>query len=1132
MDLLTPTFIVIISLSAILCRRPFQNFPLDDDFAIYTYRARFASQGFKWKKDLQIIGIPMWKMLLLDRLYGSKEGGVQRIRHLQTAFHLAASLIIYGALWSFTHNPWASFTGGLLYSFYGTSPDLTAGSFNFEQFYIPFVFSGLALLQTGPEWVILAGLCFGLATIPKYTTALFTAALAPAVWYEFGWLASVQFSLASIGVMALANLTEWKMGFWDAESRKQMKTRMATTLRLTRTKSMHFSVLFEIGQLFKQALPVWLGLLPLVLFLVQSKNTWLAAFTLVLFSMIIFQRAFSRYHYLPLFGLLSLACGLGMDMVSSLEPTTAGMILASFGVLLAWNLKTMAFYYLRPTEPETLAQYEKFDQYLYLPRLGKILKRLMRRRGESGERIFVWGTFSQLYHLVDSPASDNFLHYTIGPWDTPDLESFYDSFIGGLLQHKPKYLIKSFPDLDIQYLEEITGLRYKLLKVMLARFPVYRLESQDSPSVDPLDLSWQEKMGQMESLTQADWHAPGIIRADADQGKLITALRECRKLTKINPNDVEGYIYMGEVYAFLGLPGKSETAFETALQQASNWPDLRIKLAHQKLQLEKLDEALTLIQEEIRQFDYHPEDIFLHGLIMKREERYEEALIRFDKVRNEGLRRHDCWELSIECLVKLGDGDRLNNLYQETLGINEPKDREWLQTLIIKNLAQMNSNQRPEHETLEFYLQKNPGNGILRYAFASALEKFGDRLEAYKLFEELAKSKQNYSHIQANAWFRMALLVSPDKQTQFLQQCLKKQPSHQGAKDLLKNQPQAENTLKVTVQDFGKNTEKAKTSSKLQKGYPLKVSIVVPNWNGMRFVGMCLDSLAQLDFKDYEIIVIDNGSTDGSREMIEEKYPEVRLLKLPDNMGFAIACNEGIKASNAEYIVLLNNDIEVTPDWLRELYEGMERHPECGMGTTKMMFLDQRDVFYNTGDLFHSWSSGGGRGQGEKDLGQYEKEEYVFGACAGAGIYRREFFKQVGLFDEDFFIFAEDVDLNMRGQLQGLKAVYLPKAKVYHIGTATVGLYSDRYVYLCKRNDIWVFIKNYSLNMYFKYLYSIWKHQFSDIKYFTYRGQGQVLLKSKWDALKMLPQMLFRRFQIQRNRTFSDSEIKEHIITD
>jgi len=419
MDLLTPTFLVIISLSAILFRRPFQNFPLDDDFAIYTYRAHFASQGFQWKKDLQMIGIPMWKMLLLDKLYGSRKGGVQRIRHLQTAFHLAGSLAIYAALWNFTHNPWASFTGGLLYSFYGTSPDLTAGSFNFEQFYIPFIFSGLAFLQAGPEWVILAGLCFGLTYISKCTTALFTGVLAPLVWYGFGGLASAQFALTSVGVMALSNLTEWKMGFWNAESRKQLKTRMATTLRLTQTKKMHFSVLFEIGQLFKQALPVWLGLIPLGFYCVQDQNIWLLAFSLILFSMIIFQRAFSRYHYLPLFGLLSLGCGLGLDAVLTLEPTFAGVILAVFAALLAWNLKTMAFYYLRPTEPETLIHYEKFDQYLYLPRLGKILKRLMRMRGESGERIFVWGTFSQLYHLTGSPASDNFLHHTIGPWDTP-----------------------------------------------------------------------------------------------------------------------------------------------------------------------------------------------------------------------------------------------------------------------------------------------------------------------------------------------------------------------------------------------------------------------------------------------------------------------------------------------------------------------------------------------------------------------------------------------------------------------------------------------------------------------------------------------------------------------------------------
>ena len=1131
MDLLTLTFLVIISLSAILFRRPFQNFPLDDDFAIYTYRARFASQGFQWKKDLQIIGIPMWKMLLLDKLYGSKEGGVQRIRHLQTAFHLAGSLAIYGALWNFTSNPWASFTGGLLYSFYGTSPDLTAGSFNFEQFYIPFVFTGLALLQAGPEWVVLSGLCFGLATIPKYTTALFTGALAPGVWFEFGGLASVQFALASAGVMTIANLIEWKMGFWDAESRKQMKTRMATTLRLTQTKSMHFSVLFEIGQLLKQALPIWLGLIPLGYYLIKYQNTWLAAFSLVLFGMIIFQRAFSRYHYLPLFGLLSLACGLGMDTVLTLEPTTATIILISFGVLLAWNLKSMAFYYLRPTEPETLAQYEKFDQYLYLPRLGKILKRLMRMRGESGERIFVWGTFSQLYHLTDSPASDNFLHHTIGPWDTPDLEGFYDSFIGGLLHHKPRYLIKTFADLDVQRLQEITGLRYKLLKVVLARFPLYRLESVNTPLEDPLEeLSWQKKMGLLKSLTEGEWHAPGLDRSDEKRGMPTFALRECKKLVKLNKQDAGGYDYMGDIYTSMGLTERAEKQFGHVLKFAPDWPNTRIKLCHQKIKLNKLDEASRLLSEETKRFGNDLKVVFMQGLLQKSKSNYSEALKEFEKILEHEPGRHDCWQLSIECMQNLNDSNGLKKLYTEAGDANDKEDREWLQTLIAKSLAQLGSNLRPEHETLELYLQKDSANEILRYALASAFEKAGDRAKAYKLFEEITASSQNYPHIQANAWFRMAKLAVPEQQPELLQQCLKMQPSHQGAKDLLKNTPKITEAMELSIQNSGENTEKMKIYPSFHKGVPLKVSVVVPNWNGMRFVGMCLDSLAKLDFEDYEVIVVDNGSTDGSREMIEEKYPHVRLLKLPYNMGFAIACNEGIKASNAEYIVLLNNDIEVTSDWLRELYEGMERHPECGMGTTKMMFLDQRDVFYNTGDLFHSWSAGGGRGQGEKDLGQYEREEYVFGACAGAGIYRRDFFNKVGLFDEDFFIFAEDVDLNMRGQLQGLKTVYLPKAKVYHIGTATVGLYSDRYVYLCKRNDIWVFIKNYSLSMYFKYLFSIWKHQFADIKYFTYRGQGQVLWKSKWDALKMLPQMLFRRFQIQRTRTISDQAIEKLII--
>jgi len=1129
MELLTTFHLLTLIVSAFLCRFPFLNFPLDDDFAIYTYRARFAKKGFLWKDDLQIIGIPMWKMMLFDKLFASSDKGHLRIRHLQTLFHAAACLAIYWVVLVITQNQWAALTGGLLYSFYGTSPDLTAGSFNFEQFYIPFIFAGLAFLLNGE--VFYAGLCFGFAVIGKCTMIIYGGVLTPIVWISYGETPALIFVLATSVVILLSNSIEWALGFWDAQSMKQTKTRMATTMRITKTKSLHFSICYEIYLLMKQALPIWIGgIASLTFYLVKSENLWLATFALITLSNIIFQRAFSRYHYLPWFALLSLGCGLGMHWVMQQEPALTIIIAAVFFAILVWNIKSLFFYYSKPTHPKTLAQYEKYDQYLYIPRLGKILKRLMRMRGESGERIFVWGTFSQLYHLTDCPSADNFIHYTIGPWDTQDLEGFYDSMIGGIIKHKPKYIIKTFPDLDMQQLEDITGLKYTLLKAVLARFPVYCLESSEPLKTDPLSLPWQKKMEQMENLTQGEWHAPALNRADLERGKLTAAFKECRNLLRLNPEDREGNVYLGEIYLALDLPHQAETAFEKAVELSPKWQHLRIHLANIKMQFKKFDEAIPLIQEEIKLFgtvyrsvinhnNFHVEDDFLNGLLFKYKGKYKEAWREFDHIKRQFPDRHDCWEFSIECLIKLKNKDGLESLFEEARNIHPKKDQEWLHTKIVQALAELNAETRPKHETLNLYLKDNPKNGILKYATASALENTGDLSGACALFTEIVDSPEHYPHIQANACFRMARSAPLKKRQELLKKCIKLNPSHQGAQAML-GETTSNSTKKI-----------AETLKQTSSENPL-ASVIVPNWNGMRFVGMCLDSLAQLHFENFEVIVVDNGSEDGSREMIEEKYPWVRLLKLPHNMGFAIACNEGIKTSKADYVVLLNNDIEVVPDWLTELYEGMERHPECGMGTTKMMFLDNRDVFYNTGDLFHSWSAGGGRGQGEKDNGQYDQEDYVFGACAGAGIYRKELFKKIGLFDEDFFIFAEDVDLNMRSQLQGFQAVYLPKSKVYHIGTATVGLYSDRYVYLCKRNDIWVFIKNYSLKMYLKYLYSIWKHQFNDIKYFTYRGQGQVLLKSKWDALKLLPKMLFRRFQIQRTRTVTDSEIQKHIITD
>jgi len=236
---------------------PFLNFPMDDDFAIYTYRARFAKKGFLWKHDLQIIGIPMWKMMLFDKVFSSSDKGHLRIRHLQTLFHAGACLSIYWVILIATQNQWAAFTGGLLYSFYGTSPDLTAGSFNFEQFYIPFIFAGLAFLLNGS--IFYAGLCFGFAVICKCTMIIYAGVLTLVTWISYGETPVIIFALTVASVILLSNTIEWMLGFWDVQSIKQIKTRMATTMRITKTKSLHFSICYEIYLLMKQALPIWIA---------------------------------------------------------------------------------------------------------------------------------------------------------------------------------------------------------------------------------------------------------------------------------------------------------------------------------------------------------------------------------------------------------------------------------------------------------------------------------------------------------------------------------------------------------------------------------------------------------------------------------------------------------------------------------------------------------------------------------------------------------------------------------------------------------------------------------------------------------------------------------------------------------
>lgn len=316
-------------------------------------------------------------------------------------------------------------------------------------------------------------------------------------------------------------------------------------------------------------------------------------------------------------------------------------------------------------------------------------------------------------------------------------------------------------------------------------------------------------------------------------------------------------------------------------------------------------------------------------------------------------------------------------------------------------------------------------------------------------------------------------------------------------------------------------------------------SIIIPNWNGIQFVEVCLSSVFASDHPDFEVIVVDNGSTDGSREKVEELFADLQtqspapcqthLVRLPKNMGFARACNEGIYNASGDYIVLLNNDVEVEPTWLRELVEGLDRHPACGMATSKMVQYDNRTQVYNTGDVFKVWCTGGGRGFGVIDEGQFEKEDYVFGACAGAGIYRRELFTDIGLFDEDFFIFSEDVDLNLRAQARRMRCVYLPKAIVYHWGTATVGFNSDRHVFLGCRNDLFVLVKNYTVREFLLYFRQIWAFQFARLKALSFEGQGWPVFKSLASFLYFAPGMFLKRITTLQKRIISLSEIPEII---
>lgn len=309
------------------------------------------------------------------------------------------------------------------------------------------------------------------------------------------------------------------------------------------------------------------------------------------------------------------------------------------------------------------------------------------------------------------------------------------------------------------------------------------------------------------------------------------------------------------------------------------------------------------------------------------------------------------------------------------------------------------------------------------------------------------------------------------------------------------------------------------------------LSVIIPNWNGAHHLPLCLDALREQTYPRIEIIVVDNASTDGSRELLRTHYPEVRTLVLKHNLGLTGAMNRGLEMARGELIASLNNDTQVTPIWAAQLLYALQRHPEAGMAASKILLFDRRDVLHSAGDTCGIDGIPINRGVWQRDEGQFDKEEYVWGACGGAALYRRKMLEDIGFFDEDLFMYCEDVDLNWRAQLAGYRCIFMPQAIVYHKLSATGG--GKIASYFTGRNTIWVLAKNYPEALWQRHWQAIvraqWRIASEALK--AWRGEAaRARLRGQLAGLLGLPHWLKKRRQIQHLFRVSIETIEQQLL--
>lgn len=325
------------------------------------------------------------------------------------------------------------------------------------------------------------------------------------------------------------------------------------------------------------------------------------------------------------------------------------------------------------------------------------------------------------------------------------------------------------------------------------------------------------------------------------------------------------------------------------------------------------------------------------------------------------------------------------------------------------------------------------------------------------------------------------------------------------------------------------------TSEIDRRNGPLLVSVVVVNHNRISLLKDCLHSLLSQTYPYLELLVVDNGSSDESCQFVASLADDgVQLISLEENKGFGGGCNVGIKHSRGELVALLNNDAVAAPDWIEALVKAMAL-PRIGMCASKILFSDS-EVIDKAGHLIYFDGQNRGRGTGEIDRGQYDESEESIFPDGCAALYRREMLEELDGFDEEFFAYADDADLGLRGRLLGWQCVYVPEAVVLHRHSSTTGSYAIEKIYWVERNRFWLAVKSFPTPLLVvNPLFTLYRWLWNLMAAFSGRGaaghfrQGhslwlltKTIARANWDGFRGLGRFVEKRHQIRKSRRISD----------